>query len=236
MDKRTRMLSAMNKLPVDHVPVGMWFHFSGEEEKGQACIDAHLRYYRETDLDFVKIMCDGYFPYPFNYEIKEASDWYKVTPLGKDHPYITEQVARAKAIVEAIGKERCVFYNVFAPFSSIRFSYPDELVMKHLSEDRLAVMHALDVVAQDRRAGLRRLCRKAEPREGQPDVLPIVTVHQIERPRVFKLAASAAQLQDREPLAAAVCQVVFLFGFDFVFRDHQRQPAVDQRFAGQILS
>lgn len=149
MDKRTRMLNAMNKLPVDHVPVGMWFHFSGEEEKGQACIDAHLKYYRETDLDFLKIMCDGYFPYPFNAEIKEASDWYKVTPLGKDHPYITEQVARAKAIVREIGKERCVFYNVFAPFSSIRFSYPDEFVMKHLREDKLAVMHALDVIAQD---------------------------------------------------------------------------------------
>ena len=27
MDKRTRVLNAMNKQPVDHVPVGMWYHF-----------------------------------------------------------------------------------------------------------------------------------------------------------------------------------------------------------------
>ena len=33
-----------------------------------------LKYYRETDLDFVKIMCDGYFPYPLP-EIKTAADW-----------------------------------------------------------------------------------------------------------------------------------------------------------------
>ena len=64
MDKRTRVLNAMNKKEVDHVPVGFWFHFGGEEASGQGCIDAHLKYYRETDLDFVKIMCDGYFPYP----------------------------------------------------------------------------------------------------------------------------------------------------------------------------
>lgn len=26
MDKRTRVLNAMNKKEVDHVPVGFWFH------------------------------------------------------------------------------------------------------------------------------------------------------------------------------------------------------------------
>lgn len=120
MDKRTRVLNAMNKKEVDHVPVGFWFHFAGEEASGQGCINAHLKYYRETDLDFVKIMCDGYFPYPLP-EIKTAEDWKSLKPLTSDHPFIREQVERAKAIVEDIGKERCVFYNVFAPFSSLRF-------------------------------------------------------------------------------------------------------------------
>lgn len=49
MDKRTRVLNAMNKKEVDHVPVGFWFHFAGEEASGQGCINAHLKYYRETD-------------------------------------------------------------------------------------------------------------------------------------------------------------------------------------------
>ena len=60
MDKRMRVLNALNKEEVDHVPVGFWFHFAGEEAVGDACVKAHLRYYRETDLDFVKIMCDNY--------------------------------------------------------------------------------------------------------------------------------------------------------------------------------
>lgn len=77
MDKRTRVLNAMNKKEVDHVPVGFWFHFAGEEASGQGCINAHLKYYRETDLDFVKIMCDGYFPYPLP-EIKNGSGLEKL--------------------------------------------------------------------------------------------------------------------------------------------------------------
>lgn len=96
MDKRTRVLHAMDQEPVDHVPVGMWFHFAGEEARGDACVAAHLRYYRETDLDFLKVMSDGYFPYPLDREIRSADDWYALKPLDRTHPYIAEQVARAK--------------------------------------------------------------------------------------------------------------------------------------------
>ena len=152
MDKRTRVLNAMNKKEVDHVPVGFWFHFAGEEASGEGCIKAHLKYYRETDLDFVKIMCDGYFPYPLP-EIREAADWKTLQPLTADHPFIREQVERAKAIVDDIGKERCVFYNVFAPFSSLRFGaeavgLSDADVMEYIRTDKNAVMQALDVIAQ----------------------------------------------------------------------------------------
>lgn len=152
MDKRTRVLNAMNQKEVDHVPVAFWFHFGGEEAMGEACINAHLKYYRETDLDFVKIMCDGYFPYPLP-EIKCAADWRSLKPLDADHPFVREQVDRAKAIVKEIGQERCVFYNVFAPFSSIRFGaeaigLTDADVMAHIQEDKNAVMYALDVIGE----------------------------------------------------------------------------------------
>ncbi|MBR6136316.1 MAG: hypothetical protein IKQ22_07545 [Clostridia bacterium] len=149
MDKRTRVLNAMDKLPVDHVPVGFWFHFDGEETKGEECVQAHLRYYRETDLDFLKIMNDGYSSYPLPDTMKTAKDLWDLKPLGKDHPWIKDQVWRAKRIVEEIGQERCVFYNVFAPFSFIRNGKRNALIMDFLREDKLAVMHAIDIVAED---------------------------------------------------------------------------------------
>jgi uroporphyrinogen decarboxylase len=152
MDKKTRVLNAMDGKEVDHVPVGFWFHFSGEEAKGETCVQAHLKYYRAVDGDFIKVMCDGYFPYPLERKIEKASDWYTIKPLGKDHPFIQEQVWRAKRIKEEVKDECCVFYNVFAPFSSIRFGAGDDLVMKHLREDPEAVKHALDVIAQDNAA------------------------------------------------------------------------------------
>ena len=155
MDKRTRVLNAMNKQPVDHVPVGMWYHFSGENAKGEACVQAHLAYYRDTDLDFLKVMSDS-FTYPIPDTIQNANDWWDLKPLGPDHPYIQGQVERVRRIVEEIGRERCVFYNIFAPFSCIRQGTSDQMVMAHLAENRPAVMHALDVIAQD----LALLCQR----------------------------------------------------------------------------
>ena len=152
MDKRTRVLNAMNQREVDHVPVGFWFHFRGDEAVGEACINAHLKYYKETDMDFVKIMSDSFFAYPLP-EIKKIQDWRKLRPLTADHPFIRGQIERAKKIVCKIGAERCVFYNVFAPFSALRFGaeqlgYSDADVMNFIRTDKNAIMSAFDVIAQ----------------------------------------------------------------------------------------
>lgn len=166
MDKRTRMLNAMNNKPVDHVPVGFWFHFAGEEARGEANIEAHLKYYRDTDLDFVKIMCDGYFPYPISREAVLADDWNAIQPLEPDDPYITGQVHRARRIVEAIGKERCVFYNVFCPLSALRFAYEGvgksyDDVTNALKTNSEPVMAALDRIALTQAELSRRLIEEA---------------------------------------------------------------------------
>lgn len=151
MDKRERVLACMNHLTVDRPPVGFWFHFSDEQKMGAACVQAHLDYYNHVDVDLAKIMCDGYFDYPnpLAQSMQKASDWYHLKPLGKNHPFLREQVDRAKAVKDGLKDDMCVFYNVFAPFSSIRYGTSDELVMAHLREDPQAVAYALGIIAED---------------------------------------------------------------------------------------
>ena len=151
MTKRERVMAAMQNKPVDRPPVGFWFHFSKEDSLGQPCVDAHLRYYNNVDVDIAKLMCDGYFDYPnpVAKAAREPADWYAMKPLGADSPFIREQVERAKAVKAGLKSDCLVLYNVFAPFSSIRFGTSDELVMRHLREDPKAIEYALDVIAQD---------------------------------------------------------------------------------------
>ena len=151
MDKRQRVIAAMNNQPVDRPPVGFWFHFPAEKSLGQPCVQAHLDYYNNVDVDIAKLMCDGYFDYPnpVAKAVKEPKDWYAMKPLGPDSDFIRGQVERAKAVKAGLTSDCLVLYNVFAPFSSIRFGTSDELVMKHLREDPDAILYALDVIAQD---------------------------------------------------------------------------------------
>ena len=46
MDKRTRVFHALDKQEVDHVPVGFWYHFAGEQAVGEGCVQAHADYVR----------------------------------------------------------------------------------------------------------------------------------------------------------------------------------------------
>ncbi|MGN0742643.1 MAG: uroporphyrinogen decarboxylase family protein [Candidatus Fimadaptatus sp.] len=151
MTKRERVIRAMQNQPVDRPPVGFWFHFSKEDSLGQRCVDAHLRYYNKVDVDIAKLMCDGYFDYPnpVAKAAKEPGDWYAMQPLGPDSEFIRGQVERAKAVKAGLKSDCMVLYNVFAPFSSIRFGTSDELVMRHLREEPRAIEYALDVIAQD---------------------------------------------------------------------------------------
>ena len=161
MDKRTRVFNAMDKKPVDHVPVGFWHHFEGEQATGEPCVQAHIDYVRGCDLDMVKVMSDSYFAYPVPDTIREAKDWWELQPLGKDHPFLRDQVERARRIVAEIGGEMPVFYNVFAPFSSIRFGAGEDRIMSDLRRDRQAVLHALDIVARDNAELTEMLIREA---------------------------------------------------------------------------
>lgn len=148
MNKHERVKAALDGRDVDRPPVSFWFHYFDELREGQACIDAHAAYYRQTDIDFIKVMSDGYFEYPVSDTIREAADWLELVPLDQSHPYIQEQLERARGIRKATNGECPVFYSVFAPFSSIRFGTSDSLVMRHLAQQPEAVMYALDVIAQ----------------------------------------------------------------------------------------
>lgn len=151
MNKRERVIAALEGRETDRVPVGFWYHFPEEKQKGQACIDAHIEFYKNTNQDFIKIMCDGYFGYPNEtlMNMKSVSDLYNMKPLGKDHPFIREQVERAKAIVDAVGNECCAFYNVFCPLSYFRLQIDWDKMMECIKEDKEAVKYACSVISED---------------------------------------------------------------------------------------
>lgn len=150
MNKKVeRVKNVFEKKPVDRVPVSMWFHFSGDDRYNDKFVETHYNYYKQSDIDFLKVMNDAFFPFPIELKITKASDWRNLRPLGKAHKYIREQAEYAARINDKLQGDCMSFWSVFAPFSSMRFSVGDPMVTEHLKEDPESVMHAMKIVAED---------------------------------------------------------------------------------------
>jgi uroporphyrinogen decarboxylase len=162
-NKKQLVLDTLNNIPAERVPVGFWFHFAQGDEftKGltnptivQKNIDGHKKFFREFQPDFVKLMSDGFFEYPNSILIhaKSASELRQLKPVGADHPWISEQVKLVKTLTDSFGAEVATFYNIFAPATYFKFIFGDKgnkVLADFIAEDKDAVKHAFDVIAED---------------------------------------------------------------------------------------
>ena len=91
MTKKERVLSAMRGEKTDKIPVSFWRHFAGAGTtlSNREVAQKHLDFYQATDLDFIKIMYDG-FTAPFSLDIKTAAELRKIRPVKEDHPYVRD--------------------------------------------------------------------------------------------------------------------------------------------------
>lgn len=163
MNKRERVEAFFNKEEVDYVPSCFWRHYIPELERGEDVVEAHLKFYRETDVDLVKISSDGFFGWPAEVlkDLQDASRLYEIAHVAKEDPFIRKQIERAKAIVEKLDGECFTLYTTFCPMSLFRLQVGWDKMMECIRQDPKAVMHACDVIAEDQRNLIDGLLREA---------------------------------------------------------------------------
>ncbi|MDU4960314.1 MAG: uroporphyrinogen decarboxylase family protein [Sporomusaceae bacterium] len=162
--KRELVRAALNNEPVDRVPVGFWHHFLenpeqteglGQPEVAAANLAGHSKFYQAFKPDFVKIMSDGFFHYPYKplYTFTSVKEAAAIAPIGADAPWIEEQVKLVKAATALFGGEVLSFYNIFAAPRYLEFTYTagnaNDNFVRLLQKDKAALKHILDVMSED---------------------------------------------------------------------------------------
>ncbi len=161
--KKELVLAALNNESVDRVPVGFWFHYTPEpdhftgledEDVIKRNIAGHKKYYEKFKPDFVKLMSDGYFTYPNEAlkNVKSVEELKNITSIGANNPWIEKQVELVRQLTDIFGNEVLTFYNVFSParyFGFLQRGDSNKILSDFIKEDRNAVKHALDVIADD---------------------------------------------------------------------------------------
>ena len=162
-EKKELVWNAFNNKPVERVPVGFWFHYTGNHpvasvyehpEMREKNISGHKKFVNEFKPDFIKLMSDGYFFEPETDSViknaKSASDLGKLKLISADDKWIRDQVSLVRELTLAFGKDVLTFYNVFAPATAFKWSAGgDARLAAFIKEDKHAVIRALSVIAQN---------------------------------------------------------------------------------------
>lgn len=144
MKKSERVLAVMKKEKVDHIPAGFWFHYQSSYTV-QEMVDAHMKLYRETGADIIKIMQD--YPYPVTGQIASEKDWYQVGMKGTDSEEFEKMAAVIRGIREEAGDDVLIFQTMFGPFKTASMAFGDDVLMKYSKEAPEAVAAGVGALA-----------------------------------------------------------------------------------------
>jgi uroporphyrinogen decarboxylase len=114
MNKHQRVRAAISGAEVDHVPAGFWLHFPPGMEAGEPALEAHLDFYRRTDVDLLKVMNEHL--YRREQPVRSPADWATWTPMSISRSYMQKQVDLVKAVVDRVGGEVPVLATIHGTF------------------------------------------------------------------------------------------------------------------------
>ncbi len=152
MNKKERILCAMNGQPTDRVPVTFVKHFPDLTDD---TVDQTVQWVKNTGMDLVDVAADGYYALMSETPLNTIDSWLAFRPYDRKHPYIANQVARAARVVEQLKDDAAVFVGAFTPMSyfkhtlgSVTGENQQTLIMEHWHEHRDKVLQVLDVLEE----------------------------------------------------------------------------------------
>ncbi len=143
MTKRDRILSLLEaNRAEDYIPAGFFLHFPPECQRGQAAVDRHLEFFRDTDMDFVKIQYERKFPR--RPEIVEPKDWANMPVYGID--FYEEPLEVVDGLVKTVKKEAMVVITLYSAFMCASHSTGRDVLVDHLNKDPESVRQGLEKI------------------------------------------------------------------------------------------
>ena len=154
MKKRDRVFAAIRGEEVDHVPCGFSLHFPHDCAFGDASVEAHLRFFKETDTDIIKIMNENLVPDVG--EIRTAEDWKKIPSYSMKEGFMQKQMeltekilAKADPDAFSLGTLHGICASAIHPIEA-RYGYEGtrERMCAHLRENKVPVLDAFKRITE----------------------------------------------------------------------------------------
>lgn len=111
----------------DIIPAGFWYHYDPNFTNKETA-EAHLKTFRETNVDVHKIMQD--YLQHIDVTINTPADWDKVVYPGKKSPVFQRLLDVLKMILDSTGHEALTFQTMFGPLKTVVQTYGYDMIME----------------------------------------------------------------------------------------------------------
>jgi uroporphyrinogen decarboxylase len=150
LSKRERLEKTLAGEPTDRVPVALWRHFPGDDQRAPDLVEAHVAFQRQFDWDFVKITPASSFCI-IDYGVQDrwvgsiegtrdytrravtkSLDWTGLRAIDPSKGTINRQVEALKLFKEAFGTETPYLQTIFSPLAQAKDIAGEALMIKHM--------------------------------------------------------------------------------------------------------
>lgn len=210
MNKHDRVENALAGMPVDRPPVCFWRHYGPVAP--EETVRQHLKFFEESDMDILKMMCDEFFTYPMELTMT-PEEILAMKPLGPRHPYVRGQVERASQINERLHGEIFTLYNAFSPYATLKHTLGDAQSMALIREHEDAALHLLDVICEDTCSMVEGILRESGTR-GMMLPLQGAEINRFSQEDYLRLIAPTEERVIQCAAALSDCNLLHLCGWD----------------------
>jgi uroporphyrinogen decarboxylase len=144
-NKRERMLQWLaGKTDPRYTPAAFFLHFGPEYKNGSAAAKRHLEFFRQTDMDFVKIQFEQ--TYERQAFLQKPSDWSKLTLRKID--FYEPLIHTVRDLVKAAKKDSLLLMTLYSPYMCAGHCATSPVLRRHLEENPDAVKRGLEILTE----------------------------------------------------------------------------------------
>ncbi len=165
MNKRERLEAAVHGLPVDRVPVALWRHWPGDDQRPDDQAAAHITFQKEYDWDFVKVTPASSFclrdwgaedQWVGNIEgtreyskrvVRGPEDWLTLKVLDPTAGHLGKQLQCLALLQAEFGSKTPYIQTIFSPLAQMKNLSGRETLLLHMRQNAGQIHHALQTIA-----------------------------------------------------------------------------------------
>jgi len=144
-NKRERMLQWLaGKTDPNYTPAAFFLHFGKDYINGSPAAKRHLEFFRQTDMDFVKIQFEQ--TYERQEFLQKPADWSRLTLRKLD--FYEPLLQTTRELVKAAKKDALVLMTLYSPYMCAGHCATTPLLHRHLEENPDAVKRGLEILTE----------------------------------------------------------------------------------------